>query len=91
MGTAEEKMDKARKIVKAKLSFIRHFVIYFIVVVVLAVLNNAVGDSYQWWLWVAFGWGIGVVIHFLSVYLFQSRDLEERMIKRELERMKDKS
>jgi hypothetical protein len=89
MANKEEKLKRARAIVRAKLSFIKHFVIYLIVVVVVAVLNNAIGDRYQWWLWVAFGWGIGVVIHFLSVFLFQSRELEEKMIKSELKKMGD--
>ncbi len=90
MGNKEEKLKKAREIVKAKLSFIKHFVIYFIVVVVVAVLNNAVGNRHQWWLWVAFGWGIAVVIHFLSVFLFQSSQLENKMVKNELKKMGDK-
>ena len=90
MGNKEDKLKKAREIVKAKLSFIKHFVIYFIVVAVVAVLNNATGDHFQWWLWVAFGWGIAVVIHFLSVFLFQSRELENKMVKNELKKMGDK-
>ena len=90
MGTKEERLKKARQIVRAKLGFIKHFVIYFIVVVVVAVLNNAIGDRFQWWLWVAFGWGVAVVMHFLSVFLFQSSELENKMIKNELKKMGDK-
>ena len=90
MGNKEERLKKAREIVQAKLSFIKHFVIYFVVVVVVAVLNNAIGDRFQWWLWVAFGWGIAVLIHFLSVFLFQSRELEGKMIKNELKKMGNK-
>ena len=59
----------------------------------LAIINNLAyqsdGPRYQWWLWVAFGWGIGVVSHFLSAFLYQSGSLVEKMAKRELEKMNE--
>jgi hypothetical protein len=84
---SEEKLERARKTVRAKLGFIRHFVVYILVLAVLAILNNVTYGGYQWWLWVAFGWGVGVVSHFLSTFVFRNRALEDRLIQRELEKM----
>jgi uncharacterized RDD family membrane protein YckC len=89
MATNEEKLELARKIAMRKLDFIRHFFIYIAVMAVLAIINNVTWSGYQWWLWPALGWGIGVVAHFLSVFVFQGGTLAKRMVQRELERMSD--
>jgi hypothetical protein len=83
----EEKLKRARKTVRAKLGFIRHFTVYVLVLAGLAILNNVTGGGYQWWLWVAFGWGIGVVSHFLSAFVFRNGALEDRLVQEELKRM----
>ena len=72
---------------RAKLGFIKHFSVYVLVLITLALFNNLTSRGYQWWLWIAFGWGIGVVAHFLSAFLFQGGALEEKLVRRELERM----
>jgi hypothetical protein len=82
-----ERLERARKIVRNKLGFIKHFIVYVLVLIALTILNNLTSGGYQWWLWIAFGWGIGVIAHFLSAYIFQGGDLEERLVRRELERM----
>ena len=87
----EEKLKKARKIVEAKLGFIRHFIIYFLVILALAIINNFTSGGYQWWLWVAFGWGIGVFANFLAAFVFGAGALEDRLLKSELEKMGEKS
>ena len=87
MQSSEEKQDQARKVVRNKISFIRHFIIYVFVIAVLAVINNTTWDGYQWWLWVALGWGIGVLSHFLSAFLFAGGSLEQRMVRIEMEKL----
>ena len=90
MSDANDKMALARKIAERKIGFIRHAIVYLVVMAALALINNlgyADGFRYQWWLWPALGWGIGVVSHFLSTYLYQSGAVVDRMAKRELERM----
>jgi uncharacterized membrane protein YdbT with pleckstrin-like domain len=84
-----EKMELARKIAVRKVAFIRHAISYLVVLVGLAIINNLTWGGYQWWLWVAFGWGIGVVSHFLSAFLYQSGSLVDRLAKRELEKMNE--
>jgi len=89
MSDANEKMKAARKIAERKVAFIRHAISYLVVVVGLAIVNNLTYGGYQWWLWVAFGWGIGVVSHFLSAFLYQSGNLVERLTRKELEKMNE--
>jgi len=83
------KLELARKIATRKVGFIRHAVIYLVVMAGLAIINNVTGSGYQWWLWAAFGWGIGVLSHFLSAFLYQSGSLVDRVAKRELEKMNE--
>lgn len=87
MSDANDRMALARKIAERKVGFIRHAISYLVVMVGLALINNLTYSGYQWWLWAALGWGIGVVSHFLSAYLYQSGNLVDRMAKRELEKM----
>jgi uncharacterized membrane protein YdbT with pleckstrin-like domain len=82
-----EKYEIARKIAVRKVAFIRHAITYLVVVAGLAAVNNLTYNGYQWWLWVAFGWGIGVVSHFLSTFLYQSGALVDRLARHELEKM----
>jgi fatty acid desaturase len=86
-GEQDEKILKARKIAKKKADFIKHFIIYIVVIVFLAVINNVTYRGYQWWLWPALGWGIGVTLNFFSVYVFKGRELEDRIMKSELDKM----
>jgi hypothetical protein len=89
MSDSNQKMDLARKIAVRKVAFVRHAVTYLVVMVGLVIVNNLTWGGYQWWLWVAFGWGIGVVSHFLSAFLYQSGSLVDRLAKRELEKMNE--
>lgn len=91
MSTQEEKLAIAKKVVQNKLDFIRHFVIYVFVIAVLAVINNLSFSGYQWWVWPALGWGIGVFSHFLSTFIFQGGALEKKLVEKEMERMDGKS
>jgi len=87
MSDMNEKLALARRIAERKVAFIRHAISYIVVIVALAVVNNVTWGGYQWWLWVAFGWGIGVVSHFLAAFLYQSGRLVDRIAQNELEKM----
>ena len=90
MLTQEEKYNQAKKAAKEKMGFLRHLIIYVCAIGGFAIINNLSDPGgYQWWLWPAFGWGIGTVSHFLSVYLFKSGSLEKRLIQQEMEKMDD--
>lgn len=87
MSDVNEKMALARTIAERKVGFIRHAIVYLVVMVGLAIINNVTWGGYQWWLWPAFGWGISVVSHFLSAFLYQSGALVDKLAKHELEKM----
>ena len=82
----ENRMEEARKRAKAKAEFIRHLMSYLVIMAFLALINNVTGSRYQWWLWPALGWGIGIVSHFLKTYVTGGR-LEEKLVDQELEKM----
>ncbi|MGO9411279.1 MAG: 2TM domain-containing protein [Spirochaetia bacterium] len=87
MADANDRYKLARKIAERKVGFIRHAAIYLLVIAGLAIINNVTYGGYQWWLWPALGWGIGVASHFLLAFLYQSGALVDRVAKRELEKM----
>jgi hypothetical protein len=87
MSDTNDKYELARKIAERKVGFVRHAITYLVVMAGLALINNVTWGGYQWWLWPAFGWGIGVTAHFLSAFLYQSGNLVDKLAKRELEKM----
>ncbi len=60
---------------REKVQFLKHFFIYFLVVLFSAFANNSIVTSYQWWLVVSLGWGIIVLIHFVYLYIIKPRIL----------------
>ncbi|HEY9594853.1 MAG TPA: 2TM domain-containing protein [Spirochaetia bacterium] len=91
MSDQNERLALARKIAERKVGFIRHGITYLVVIAALCLINNLTWGGYQWWLWPALGWGIGVVSHFLSAYLYQSGRLVDDLAKKELEKMNESS
>jgi hypothetical protein len=89
MAVKNEKLERARQVARRKMDFLRHVIIYLVVMAVLAVINNVTGGGYQWWLWPALGWGIGVVANFLSAFLYSGGNLEKRLVQKELEKIDD--
>jgi hypothetical protein len=89
MSDTNEKLAMARRIALRKVAFVRHAITYLVVMVALVLVNNLTWGGYQWWLWPALGWGIGVVAHFLSAFLYQSGNLVDRLAKKELEKMNE--
>jgi uncharacterized membrane protein YdbT with pleckstrin-like domain len=88
----EKQYAQAKKIARQKVAFIRHFITYIIVLAVLAAINNLTSRGYQWWLWIALFWGIGIFINFLNAYLFRGgglKSIEKQLIQKEMERMKN--
>jgi len=45
--------------------------------------------GYPWFIWPIFGWGIGLIFHFLGVFVFtRPSDWERREIEKEMERLR---
>ncbi len=80
---------KAQKKVEDIKGFYGNLMSYIIVISGLAVLNLVTSAAHLWFLYPAVGWGIGVIIHFCSVFNyipFLGRDWEERKLNEFMER-----
>ncbi len=84
----EEALRRARRRAAAEAGFYAHLVSYLSVIAFLALINLFTSPWYPWFLWPAFGWGIGLFSHYMAV--FGSRALKERFfdpaVERELRR-----
>ena len=81
----ENKYIRARERVEALKKFYGNLTSYVLVISGLAALNYWVnGWSYMWFLWAAFGWGIGLAFQAVKTFNlnpFLGKDWEERKIK----------
>ncbi len=75
---AKERVDRLKK-------FYTNLASYIVVISVLALINYLTnGWRYMWFLWAAFGWGIGILFHAIGTFdlnPFFGRSWEERKIK----------
>ena len=81
----ENKYHRVKERVEAIKKFYLNLVSYLIFIVFLAALNYYTNQwQYAWFLWAAFGWGIGLVfqgIKLFGVNPFFGKNWEERKIK----------
>ena len=83
--SAEEK--EAMEYVRDLKAFYMHLLVFAVVITGLTIMNLFFTPGYFWVLWAAFGWGIGLLSHGLSVFevfnLFgdgwEKRQIEKRM------------
>lgn len=86
---------EAERRVKAKIGFYWNLASYVIVngmliAIYLLTTMAAGGLYYPWFVWPMFGWGIGLMFHFLGVFVFSGANSEQtrrRMIEEEMRRM----
>jgi len=91
MGDIE--LEKARKRVKKKKEFYQHLASYIAVGTFFFLLNVVTSYGEWWFYFPMLGWGIGLVIHFFTVFgipgvVNYNDDWEERAIEEELERLR---
>lgn len=82
---------RARKRVKVKKGFFGHLSAYLAVSIFFLVINIATFDGEFWFFYPMLGWGIGLMIHYFSVFGIPGigkfdADWEEREIMKELNR-----
>lgn len=86
---------QAERRVRAKLGFYWHLASYVLVNGLLIIIYLITGPvtgfyTYPWFVWPMFGWGIGLLFHFLGTFVFSnvsSDDNRQRMIEAEMRRM----
>lgn len=82
---------KAQKRVEDIKGFYGNLGSYVIVITGLAILNIVTSPQHLWFIYPAIGWGLGVLVHGMSVFNympFMGRDWEERKIRELLEKDK---
>ena len=80
---------EARRHVREVRGFYTHALTYVAVIGCLAALNLLKNPDRLWFLWAAFGWGIGLAVHGLNTFAFSGflgRQWEERKVREYLER-----
>ena len=89
-GMSEEEIyRKAREKVEEKKGFYVHFIVYILVNILLIIIWAATGAGFPWFIFPLGGWGIGVLFHFLGVFVFSRQtNWERREIEKEVERLK---
>ena len=90
--TEEEIYQQAKKRVEEKKGFFSHLAVYIVVNVVLVLIWAFTSRGYPWFVWPLGGWGVGLVFHFLGVYLFSKETGWERNeLEKEAERIRKSS
>ena len=86
----EELYREARKRVEEKKGFFTHLAVYIIVNILLVIIwAFPSGGGSPWFLWPLGGWGIGVLFHFLGVFVFSRKsNWEKREVEKEVERLR---
>ncbi len=79
----DDPVRRARRRAVAEASFWGHATVYLSVITFLAFINLMTGGG-PWFLWPAFGWGIGIFSHYMGV--FGSRLIRERFFDPAVER-----
>ena len=90
-GMSEKEIyEAARKRVEEKKGFFIHLAAYIIINLILILLwAFAAGGGYPWFIWPLGGWAIGLVFHFLGVFVFAKQSgWERRAIEKEIEKIR---
>ncbi|MCZ2495826.1 hypothetical protein GN316_03560 [Xylophilus sp. Kf1] len=87
---SDDAIDRqARRRAGAKLGWYTHAAVYLVVNLLLWVLARHGAGAAHWNLYPAAGWGLGLALHFLSVFVLGAGSgLRERMVERERLRLR---
>lgn len=78
--------DRAQKRVKEIKAFYAHLACYCIVIPVIIYVNLEFSPHYYWFIYSVIGWGSGLLIHGLAVFVLNNSSWEERKIKELMEK-----
>ena len=84
----EQIYELAKKRVEEKRGFFIHLAIYIVVNIMLVLVwRFADGGGFPWFIFPLAGWGIGLLFHFLGVFVFGGK-LNGAAIEKEAERIR---
>jgi hypothetical protein len=87
--TQHPRYREARRYACKVRGFYTHLCVYLLVNGCLIALNYMGSPARVWWMWPAFGWGIGLLAHAVSVFAFGGAfgaSWEERKVREYLSR-----
>ena len=86
---SSEDIDRlARRRAGAKLGCYIHLSVYLLVNLMVFALSSLAFGHRPWSLFPLLGWGVGVALHFISVFVLgNGSELRERMVQKERERL----
>jgi hypothetical protein len=85
--TEEEKYNIAKKRVNEIRGYFVSLAIYIIVNMALFLIWFFNGRGFPWFFWPLGGWGIGIIIQTLNVFVFGKGDWQQRKIKEIMDKM----
>ena len=88
-GMSEKEVyEQAKKRVEAKRAFYSNLMVYIVVNIILVLIwAFAAGRGYPWFLWPLGGWGIAIIFHFMSVFVFKEKS-DKAAIEREADKIR---
>lgn len=88
--STDDLYKRAARRADEKIGFYKHLASFIVVNVVLAIINLLTGNGELWFYWITAFWGIGLIGHFVKVFIVNGRleDNREDMIQKEMEKMK---
>lgn len=81
---------KARERVQELRAFYTHLITYIIVNIGLAIINLLTNPDELWFYWVTIFWGIGLLFHAVSVFIFGGRFLGREWEERKVQQLVEK-
>jgi hypothetical protein len=90
LSTDEELRRKARQRAEAKIAFYIHLTVFSVVNAFLIAVwwfTGGYQGVFPWFVFPLFGWGIGLVAHYLTVFL--RTGVSDRMVEQEYRRLKE--
>lgn len=82
---------KAKKRVKDLKAFYSNLATYVVINIVLAIINLVTSPHNLWFYWVTVFWGIGLLLHAASLFVFKGKFLGEDWEERKTRELMEKS
>lgn len=83
----QREYERIERKIEEKLGFYIHLAAYILVNGLLIAINLMASPGTYWFVWPLIGWGVGVILHGLSIFVFGSGSaLRQRMIDAEIKK-----
>ena len=82
-------IKEAEKRAEEKLGFYVHLTVYSIVNIMLFLIWLFITKGFPWFLFPLGGWGIGIMFHFLSAFVFTRQLILKKLTEKEIKKLKE--